>query len=1057
MAQNEVAVSIKIIGTDKSIDNIKNLKKEIETVTEELEKSDIGSKAYKDLQLQAAQLGAQLGKLEKETEKLQDSFKGAQGIKETLDGISKVSEAFLQASEITTSFYGKLSGNAKEAAEFQEALAKGVGFVKSVSALASAAEEASLIKTIGLQRIMVLQKTLEGAAESKNIVIRNAATAAQWLLNAAMAANPFGLIVTAAAAAAAGLTAYMAVARETSLVEKQSAAARQAAADVDKEATGDIIKHRVELERLRQVITNNTLSEKQRTQALKEYNSLAEAGNRLTVDEINNIDTVNKKISDQTKLFELRAKARAAENIYTKLLTEQAEKDVENSTKKGIGVAESYGNAFKQIFKGNLSALTAFSSPMGLAMANIQQQTDEFVEAQTKIDAAYNEFIKKNNELQEQEKATAATTAETDKLEKIQLNNRFSTQTRSVEVLLNLQKQYVQQYINNIKDGQQREIALENQKYEDIKTGLQNNLKEIDRAIAEDEERKKTLRKEAQKEREKIDEDEKLTATQRAQQLQDISNQEATGIANLNKDIAALKQQRTQSEKEIDKILVEAANTRNNQIAEIEHRYADQAQQERLKQLEDSLSAIDEILNRELELEQRQKDRKKQTEEQYEQDVYTLRKEALKKKLDLLQIELSAKQAELKAEEEAEKDGGGANSPRVKEKEKEVNALIAQQQNLNQTLQNLEEDHTDAVAEQVEKRKELRKSEVDSNIENTQKALSGISDILSTADSAISALGEAMTAQYDERIQHSQDKISELEEAVKNSTGRQKKTLQAQLDAEKAQLKQAEADKDATRRKYAKAKKAMDIIQAEITGVKSALEAYQSLVGIPYVGPVLAAIAAAAAIAFAQVQVAAIAKTPLAQGGNLGNGDIGNVSGGNIPAGAGMISGPSHAGGGVRFNYRGNWYEAEGGELKTHNGNERYIFTKRVAQDPVLRNIALATHNNVGHPLAGIVGSLVNSYAGGRSFGYSMGGVLASGGNLDNVMGNPMQPPVVTSSGSDPVVVKLIADVNKNQTSLREYIDATNRRIDEMKIAVPVDQVTDVQNKAKEVRTVGLF
>lgn len=64
------------------------------------------------------------------------------------------------------------------------------------------------------QKVAVIQTNLETAAQSKNIVVKKLATAAQWALNAAMSANPIGLLVTLLAAVATALVIYTRNSRE---------------------------------------------------------------------------------------------------------------------------------------------------------------------------------------------------------------------------------------------------------------------------------------------------------------------------------------------------------------------------------------------------------------------------------------------------------------------------------------------------------------------------------------------------------------------------------------------------------------------------------------------------------------------------------------------------------------------------------------------------------------------------------------------------------------------------------------------------------------------------
>ena len=75
--------------------------------------------------------------------------------------------------------------------------------------------------------------------------------------------------------------------------------------------------------------------------------------------------------------------------------------------------------------------------------------------------------------------------------------------------------------------------------------------------------------------------------------------------------------------------------------------------------------------------------------------------------------------------------------------------------------------------------------------------------------------------------------------------------------------------------KGAKAAKAFAIVQATIDTYASAVAAYKAVVGIPYVGPALAPVAAAGAIAAGLAQVAAIKAQKYQQGGIVGGSSFG--------------------------------------------------------------------------------------------------------------------------------------------------------------------------------------
>lgn len=73
--------------------------------------------------------------------------------------------------------------------------------------------------------------------------------------------------------------------------------------------------------------------------------------------------------------------------------------------------------------------------------------------------------------------------------------------------------------------------------------------------------------------------------------------------------------------------------------------------------------------------------------------------------------------------------------------------------------------------------------------------------------------------------------------------------------------------------------KAFSIASAVISTYSSALKAYESTVGIPYVGPIIAPIAAGAAVAFGTAQVAQIASQSFRIGGYTGDGPATELAG----------------------------------------------------------------------------------------------------------------------------------------------------------------------------------
>lgn len=979
------------------------MKEQLKLLTElQAKYTQEGTKEYDILMKKIQELGGSVKDIEADTKA---AIKANAGLENQLKTLGKVASSI---ASIGGAAYVAFIDDSEEAELATLKVAKAFTIVQAASKAASLAEEADIVKNIALQKIYNVQKALEGGIESKNILIKYASIAAQRLLNAAVAANPYGLLATAIVTVVGAIITYNAINRETTRLEKQRAAQQKVSTDIDKEAAKSIAENRAQLERLKKTLLDSNLPLEQRKRALSEYNEVADVNNRLTVEEIGNIEKINEKFLEQIKIFDLRAKAKAAESVYTKLLEEQALKQIDESTSKGLDVFEAYGNALSQVFKGNLDALGAFTSPIGLIMVDQQAKAEKAVESQLQLNAAYKAFIESINQLNAAETKSGGNAKEKDKAAPatVNISSELNAREKAGQVILQLLKRQIEERIKAIQDGRAREVQQAEEEYNSLKQALIEQLDEIDGLI--DSNRNK---------RDSIAKDTKLPEAERNKAVKRL-DEEYFGLLNERQEAGVL----------VNQILVQAEENKEKKILAINKKYNDDKLEENAKALQKQLDEFDRSLQIELSKENEARAKGKQSQQQYEDDVYRIKKEALQKKIQLLFLELNQPTSSV-----------GANAPAVKYTKDEVAARLQEYQKLKEELALLEEDQTKKVDEETKKR-----------IAKASGYLQQISTNVGEISSVVQGFGQIQMDTFDRSIELHNSRIQDLEDKISKSSGRQKKIYEQQLKAEKDSMARTEAEKERVRIKYAKAQKAIGIIQATIN---TALAVMNALATVPYpANLVFAALAAGTGAA----QIALIASQPLAKGGNLNEGEISDVRGGAIPHEAGMIAGPSHRSGGVKFKYRGRRYEAEGGELKTNNGSSRYIFTKRVAQDPVLKSIALATHNNSGHPAAKAVGSYINMYAGGRSFGAGTGW-LAEGGSLDNAMGSAMAPPVIVTTSSDPQVLQLIASVNENVNQVKMYVDSTNKRIDNLIVAVPVDEINDVQGRQEETKAAIIF
>lgn len=214
------------------------------------------------------------------------------------------------------------------------------------------------------QRINIAQTALQGAAESKNIIIRYAAITAQKLLNAAMAANPAGLLL-AAIAAVAGVLVYFssksndaadAQKKLTTEIKDQNEALERMKGiydelnnDLDRTTQLAIARAKargaseqdllgIEQEGLRQRIANmkseqgQLINSKQYTEETsKRYKELTEdisaAETKLRVDSLNNQAKMHKDLSDEQK--EAYEKDKANREKHSKEIQEIARRNAD--------------------------------------------------------------------------------------------------------------------------------------------------------------------------------------------------------------------------------------------------------------------------------------------------------------------------------------------------------------------------------------------------------------------------------------------------------------------------------------------------------------------------------------------------------------------------------------------------------------------------------------------------------------------------------------------------------------------------------------------------------
>jgi hypothetical protein len=214
-------------------------------------------------------------------------------------------------------------------------------------------------------------------------------------------------------------------------------------------------------------------------------------------------------------------------------------------------------------------------------------------------------------------------------------------------------------------------------------------------------------------------------------------------------------------------------------------------------------------------------------------------------------------------------------------------------------------------------------------LKNNQALLEQINGTLQAAQSVVDAfqsfqdlknLEENQKAEAERETQYNADvdaakKASDAALAVEGVTAEQKKKIKFDYDkaVADADFKRAEAEYKLAKGQFENGKD-LQIASAIISTIQGGVQAFTSLASIPVIGPVLGAIAAAAALASGYAQVSIIKKTQYSGKppvrAEIAAPDAGGGSSGSKFAQGGLLTGRKHSEGGIPTQFG----QLEGGE-----------------------------------------------------------------------------------------------------------------------------------------------
>jgi hypothetical protein len=184
-----------------------------------------------------------------------------------------------------------------------------------------------------------------------------------------------------------------------------------------------------------------------------------------------------------------------------------------------------------------------------------------------------------------------------------------------------------------------------------------------------------------------------------------------------------------------------------------------------------------------------------------------------------------------------------------------------------------EKKKTEAVFEQVKKRADIRRKEIEQSVkdeqERKQRTLEQIGQFSEAGFQVLSAFAsrrqELENRRFEEEISKTEANIQQLESKAQQASGIRARILQKQIQQQQELLKKQQQEAELAQKKQAKAEKKIAIAQSIIQGTLAVLRALSAPPGPPITIP-----SAIATGVFAAAQTATIVAQPLATGGIVG-------------------------------------------------------------------------------------------------------------------------------------------------------------------------------------------
>lgn len=267
----------------------------------------------------------------------------------TLQGVQAVAAGF-QLAQGAEALFGSDNKDLQEVLVKLNAIMAITTGLQQLSILLRKEEAVSLAAQVIQQKIGNAQQLVENGLQSESVVVRLAAAAAQKVLNAAMEANPLGLLVAGIATLVGLFASYKLTLGQTTDEEKRQAAATAALNEAHQKAAQTIADEVGSLEILVQKAGDLSLSYQERQDAIdKIRTSYPEYLHNLSLENIYTAQSTQ-AIAKEIEMLKQRALVQASEDVYKEKL--KAVIDAQNEYNRTVNEGATFWEKFTSFVKG---------------------------------------------------------------------------------------------------------------------------------------------------------------------------------------------------------------------------------------------------------------------------------------------------------------------------------------------------------------------------------------------------------------------------------------------------------------------------------------------------------------------------------------------------------------------------------------------------------------------------------------------------------------------------------------------------------------------------------